>query len=109
MRVCIQRNVRSDVLVSSRRNTAEKLSDLRADEMADLFLLVQRVQKMIERHFTTDSSSVVVQDGPAAGRTVKVWGVMSVCAHTHMYSMFTCTLFHARVATMPIRTSCTMR
>jgi bis(5'-adenosyl)-triphosphatase len=89
--------VRADVLVSSRRNTAQKLSQLRADEMTDLFLLVQRVQAMIERYFATDSSTVVVQDGAAAGRTVEV-GEFDAGAHTPRVQ-------HVHVHVIPRKTS----
>lgn len=57
------------VLVAPLR-PALRLGDLSADEVSDLFLLVQRVQSAIERHFGARSSTVGLQDGPDAGRTI---------------------------------------
>jgi len=50
----------------------EKLTDLSKDEVGDLFLAVQKVQKIIEQVHNTDSSSIVIQDGQHAGQTIKV-------------------------------------
>lgn len=50
----------------------EKMTDLSNDEVGDLFLTVQKVQKTIEQVHNTNSSSIVIQDGQHAGQTIKV-------------------------------------
>ncbi|GIY27431.1 nitrilase and fragile histidine triad fusion protein NitFhit [Caerostris extrusa] len=57
------------VLVTPLR-CAKRLSDLNQDEVADLFLCVQTVQRKIEEAYNASSSSVAIQDGPDAGQTV---------------------------------------
>jgi len=52
--------------------TVEKLTDLSSSEVMDLFLAVQKVQKVIEQVHNTNSSSIVIQDGQHAGQTIKV-------------------------------------
>lgn len=54
------------------QRVVEKFTDLSNDEVKDLFLLVQKVQKINERVHNTNSSSIVIQDGEDAGQTVKV-------------------------------------
>uniref|UniRef100_A0A2R5LGW8 Nitrilase and fragile histidine triad fusion protein NitFhit n=1 Tax=Ornithodoros turicata TaxID=34597 RepID=A0A2R5LGW8_9ACAR len=49
---------------------ALRLRDLSGDEVGDLFSLVQRVQAAIEKHYCSSSSTVSIQDGPDAGRTI---------------------------------------
>ncbi|CAL1285298.1 unnamed protein product [Larinioides sclopetarius] len=49
---------------------AKRLSDLNPNEVADLFLCVQTVQRKIEEAYDASSSSVAIQDGPEAGQTV---------------------------------------
>ncbi|VDM39733.1 unnamed protein product [Toxocara canis] len=63
------------VLVSPVRK-AVRLTDLTDEETADLFIVSKKIQAMIESHYNTTSSSVSVQDGPDAGRTV---------AHVHVH------------------------
>lgn len=60
-----------DVLVAPKR-VVEKFTDLSSDEVKDLFLVAQKVQKVIEQVHNTNSSSIVIQDGPYAGQTIKV-------------------------------------
>lgn len=59
------------MLVAPRRTVA-KLTELSNDEVKDLFLAVQKVQKVIEQLHNTNSSSIVIQDGEHAGQTIKV-------------------------------------
>ncbi|GHJ89031.1 hypothetical protein NliqN6_5433 [Naganishia liquefaciens] len=47
-----------------------RLQDLGADEVTDLFLLVQRVGKGLERAFGAQGLTVSCQDGPVAGQSV---------------------------------------
>ncbi|XP_076845313.1 bis(5'-adenosyl)-triphosphatase isoform X2 [Brachyhypopomus gauderio] len=49
----------------------ERFRDLRADEVADLFITTQRVASVVEKHFGASSLTVAIQDGPEAGQTVK--------------------------------------
>lgn len=58
------------VLVAPFR-AVEKLTELSNDEVGDLFLVVQKVQKVIEQVYNTNSSSIVIQDGQHAGQTIK--------------------------------------
>lgn len=57
------------VLVAPLR-PALRLSDLSTEEVQDLFLVVQRVQSVVEKHFGASSSTVSIQDGPDAGRSI---------------------------------------
>lgn len=57
------------VLVSPRR-VVPRLSDLSQDEIADLFVTVQRVGRMVERVFKASSLNVAMQDGADAGQSV---------------------------------------
>jgi len=50
----------------------EKFTDLSSNEVNDLFLAVQKVQKVNEQIHDAQSSSIVIQDGQDAGQTVKV-------------------------------------
>jgi bis(5'-adenosyl)-triphosphatase len=49
-----------------------KMTELSSDEVQDLFLAVQKVQKVIEKVHVTNSSTIVIQDGQDAGQTIKV-------------------------------------
>ncbi|KAK8781016.1 hypothetical protein V5799_017646 [Amblyomma americanum] len=49
---------------------ALRLSDLSTEEVQDLFLVVQKVQRAVEKHFGASSSTVSIQDGPDAGRSI---------------------------------------
>ncbi|XP_025203414.1 deaminated glutathione amidase [Melanaphis sacchari] len=58
------------VLVAPHR-AVEKLTDLTNDEVKELFVTVQKVQKAMEQVHNTNSSSIVIQDGQHAGQTIK--------------------------------------
>ena len=45
---------------------------MQSDELADLFLTSQRVQRGMEFFHCVSSSMIAVQDGPDAGQTVQV-------------------------------------
>ncbi|XP_075234549.1 ntrilase and fragile histidine triad fusion protein NitFhit [Lycorma delicatula] len=49
---------------------ALRLRDLMPDELADLFLVVQKVEEVMEHVHGARSTTVAVQDGPDAGRTI---------------------------------------
>lgn len=57
------------VLITSLRS-ANRLEDLNSEELADFFDVVVRVQKVMERVQSTDSSTICIQDGKHAGQTV---------------------------------------
>lgn len=61
--------VAGHVLVCSRR-IVPKVTQLHAHEIADLFCAAVHVQRTMERLHDVGSSTLVVQDGPDAGRTV---------------------------------------
>lgn len=48
------------------------MKDLLPEEIADLFQLVQKVQSLMEKAHNSSSSTLVIQDGAAAGQTVQV-------------------------------------
>ncbi|OQO05511.1 hypothetical protein B0A48_09280 [Cryoendolithus antarcticus] len=58
------------ILVSSLR-VKPFLSDLSHEELSDLFLTVTRVQKTLKRLYKADAFNIAVQDGEAAGQSVK--------------------------------------
>lgn len=60
-----------DVLVIPKERTL-KLFDLGPRETCDFLQLVQTVQKVMEEIHRTRSSTMSIQDGPAAGQTVHV-------------------------------------
>lgn len=49
-----------------------KFTALSEDEVKDLFLAVQKVQKVLEQLHGANSSSIVIQDGKDAGQSVEV-------------------------------------
>jgi bis(5'-adenosyl)-triphosphatase len=49
---------------------APRLSQLKPEETADLFMTVQRVAKMIERVYNASALNVAIQDGVDAGQSV---------------------------------------
>jgi bis(5'-adenosyl)-triphosphatase len=53
-----------------------RVSELTADETADLFLTVRKVGRMIERVFGASSLNIAIQDGVDAGQSV---------AHVHTH------------------------
>lgn len=57
----------------------EKFTELSSEEVKDLFLVVQKVQKVNEDVHNANSSSIVIQDGQEAGQTVKVIVIYSRC------------------------------
>lgn len=57
------------VLVSPDR-VVQSFEELEPAEVADLWLLVQNVGKVIKPHFKAASLTFAVQDGPAAGQSV---------------------------------------
>ncbi|VVC41049.1 Hypothetical protein CINCED_3A009336 [Cinara cedri] len=59
------------VLVAPQRIVA-KFTELSKDEVNDLFLAVQKVEKVIEQIHNANSSTIVIQDGQDAGQTIKV-------------------------------------
>ncbi|KAM4650783.1 bis(5'-adenosyl)-triphosphatase [Discoglossus pictus] len=58
------------VLVCPLRPT-KRFKDLKPEEVADLFKMVQRVASVVESHFSGSSLTISVQDGPEAGQTVQ--------------------------------------
>ena len=58
------------VLVSPLR-VLPRLADLSSDELSDLFLTVRRVQRTLTRVYDAEAFNVAVQDGEAAGQSVK--------------------------------------
>jgi len=57
------------VLVCPKRPLA-RFADLSPDEVADLWLLAQRVAATLEPHYGCSASTFAIQDGAAAGQTV---------------------------------------
>ncbi|KAL0279535.1 UNVERIFIED_CONTAM: hypothetical protein PYX00_001066 [Menopon gallinae] len=49
----------------------QRLSELTPDEICDLFLVTQKVSKAMESIQQATSCTIVVQDGPDAGQTIK--------------------------------------
>lgn len=58
------------VLLSSLREV-KKFTDLTADEVADLFNSVQKVQRVIEKQTNANSSTICIQDGIDAGQSIE--------------------------------------
>lgn len=61
------------MLVSPIRSV-KRLQELEPHEVSDLFSAVQMVQSVVEKTSEATSSTVSIQDGPAAGQTVEVRG-----------------------------------
>jgi len=59
------------LLVIPKRTGADKLCDLTCDEIADLFNLVKKTQKLVEHLRGFHSSTIAIQDGEDAGQTVR--------------------------------------
>lgn len=57
------------VLVSPKRVVA-RFAELAPEEVADLWCLAQRVGTAVEPHFSAQSLTLAIQDGPQAGQTV---------------------------------------
>ncbi|KAJ2450377.1 hypothetical protein EV183_004326 [Coemansia sp. RSA 2336] len=58
------------VLVVARRQVA-RFNELSAEEVSDLFTHGQQVSKAVEKLFNADALTMCIQDGAAAGQTVK--------------------------------------
>ncbi|CAJ0928645.1 unnamed protein product, partial [Mesorhabditis belari] len=58
------------VLVAPLR-VVKHLTEISNEETADLFNLSKKVQKMLEAHYSVDSCTVCVQDGPKSGQTIE--------------------------------------
>lgn len=52
------------------------MSDLSAHEVADMFTLIQKVERTLESIHETNSTTICIQDGPDAGQSV---------AHVHCH------------------------
>ncbi|KAF5097996.1 hypothetical protein D0Z00_002211 [Geotrichum galactomycetum] len=50
--------------------TISRVSDLTPAEAQDFYATVQRVARVIERHYRADALNISIQDGPLAGQTV---------------------------------------
>ncbi|KAG1671761.1 Nitrilase and fragile histidine triad fusion protein NitFhit [Nymphon striatum] len=72
------------VLISPLR-VVQRLSDLTCEEISDLFSVVQKVQKVVEKVFNGTSCTVAIQDGPDAGQTIKHVHVHIVPRHSKDY------------------------
>lgn len=57
------------VLVSPKR-VVTRFAELSSSEVADLWILSQRVGAAVEAHYAGASLTLTLQDGPAAGQTV---------------------------------------
>ncbi|ORY25803.1 HIT-like domain-containing protein, partial [Naematelia encephala] len=67
----------SDILIIPRR-VVPRLSDLKAEEVSDLFLSVQKVGQAIERAYNAEALTISLQDGTVAGQSVP---------HVHVHIM----------------------
>ena len=54
----------------SPRRVVARLSDLSNEEVADLFLTVQRVGRMVEKVYGASALNIALQDGAEAGQSV---------------------------------------
>jgi len=61
--------VNGHVLAVPRRSVA-RLEELEDKEVTDLFLLVQRVDVFLQRHYGVDSTTISIQNGAGAGQTI---------------------------------------
>ncbi|MEW5316942.1 MAG: hypothetical protein WDW38_008280 [Sanguina aurantia] len=57
------------VLVSPKR-VVQRFTEMTSEEVADLWILVQRVGKVVESHYSAASLTLAMQDGPLAGQSV---------------------------------------
>ncbi|KAK5644244.1 hypothetical protein RI129_008089 [Pyrocoelia pectoralis] len=58
------------VLIASLR-PVRRLENLQAEEIADLFQTVVKIQKLVEKAYGSHSSTICIQDGPDAGQTIQ--------------------------------------
>jgi hypothetical protein len=52
--------------------STKRILDMQREELADLFLTAQQVQRGMELFHVVSSSMIAVQDGPDAGQSVEV-------------------------------------
>lgn len=57
---------------------AKRLGDLTQEEVADLFKTAVRVENVLEKVYSVESSTLTIQDGKYAGQTVPVSFLTSV-------------------------------
>jgi len=62
--------VEGHVLVVPRRAGVARLEELEEKEVTDLFLLVQRVDGFLQKHYGVDSTTISIQNGAGAGQTI---------------------------------------
>lgn len=55
--------------------TVFKFTQLSNEEVKDIFLTVQKVQKVVEQVHNANSSTIVIQDGKDAGQTIEVCNI----------------------------------
>ena len=55
---------------------ALRLMDLSTEEVSDLFLTAQKVQRGMELFHKVTSSTVNLQDGPDAGQSIQVYFII---------------------------------
>lgn len=66
------------MLVSPQR-VVKGITEMTAEEMADLFETVRRVGEAVKKEFDSESLTITVQDGPEAGQSVPVRGSLPAC------------------------------
>lgn len=66
---------------------SRRMPDMEPDELSDLFLTSQIVQRGMELFHGVSSSNVAVQDGPDAGQSIQV-GVKTEWKISHVSFMF---------------------
>lgn len=82
------------MLVSPLRRV-ERFSELKPEEINDLFQSTRRIAKKIEEFYQAKSLSIAIQDGEFAGQTVKVISIENRRQRKEFYfSMFTFIFFH---------------
>ena len=59
------------VLVASLRPQVKRVKDLSPPELTDYFSVVQKVQSVIEKIHSTESSTIAIQDGIDAGQSIE--------------------------------------
>ena len=64
-------NCLTDTLVCPLRNVA-RFKDLSATEVTDLFAVVHKISRVIEKSYEGDSLTISIQDGESAGQSVPV-------------------------------------
>lgn len=57
------------VLVCPRR-VVSRISDMTEEEATDFYSSVQKVARVVEKHYSADALNIAIQDGPLAGQTV---------------------------------------